>query len=93
MAICGRSDPVPLPQDGVGPLQCRDCKYQVCHHLPFNVPSVLTSTGRPIGWHGEGGKQKTGGHITVDFLSGNGAHITTHHIYPTEGVYGGTCIE
>jgi hypothetical protein len=44
---------------------------------------------RPTPWHGESGAASSGGHVTVDFLSGSGAHVTTHHIYRKNRAYEG----
>ncbi|KAH8993542.1 hypothetical protein EDB86DRAFT_2830070 [Lactarius hatsudake] len=48
----------------------------------------MTSTSiRPMGWHGESGLERWGGHVMVDFRKINGVHVTTHHVYPTEVAY------
>ncbi|KAH9031610.1 hypothetical protein EDB83DRAFT_2319212 [Lactarius deliciosus] len=48
--------------------------------------NVTSASIRPTGWHGEGGLERWG-HLTVDFREENGVHVTTHHMYPTEGAY------
>ncbi|KAH9015283.1 hypothetical protein EDB83DRAFT_2320329 [Lactarius deliciosus] len=48
--------------------------------------NVTSASIRPTGWHGEGGLERWG-HLTVDFHEENGVHVTTHHVYPTEGAY------
>ncbi|KAH9024042.1 hypothetical protein EDB83DRAFT_2320138 [Lactarius deliciosus] len=48
--------------------------------------NVMSTSIRPTGWHGEGGLERWG-HLTVDFHEENGVHVTTHHVYPTEGAY------
>ena len=46
----------------------------------FNASPLLTIYS-PIGWHGESGPAKSGGHLTVCFLKADGSHFTTHHVY------------
>ncbi|KAH9017775.1 hypothetical protein EDB83DRAFT_2321015 [Lactarius deliciosus] len=48
--------------------------------------NMTSASIRPTGWHGEGGLERWG-HLTVDFHEENGVHVTTHHMYPTEGAY------
>ena len=48
----------------------------------FYMPPVLTSVGRPTGWHEEDGNGGTvGGHITIQFLAADSLHIFTDHVY------------
>jgi hypothetical protein len=42
-----------------------------------------------MGWHGESGNMSFGSHLTVNFLTKNRVHITTHHIYRTDAAYRG----
>jgi hypothetical protein len=44
-------------------------------------------SNRPTGFHGESGRARTGGHITVDFWTRK-THYATHHIYATDAAYG-----
>jgi hypothetical protein len=50
----------------------------------LNIALSLTNhmlSHRPTGWHGESGRARSGGHITVEFRTSRNEHITTHHIY------------
>ncbi|KAI9444459.1 hypothetical protein H4582DRAFT_2070194 [Lactarius indigo] len=44
---------------------------------------------RPTGLHGESGRARSGGHLTVDFCKLDGKLITTHHVYPSDEAYEG----
>ncbi|KAH9023857.1 hypothetical protein EDB85DRAFT_1894618 [Lactarius pseudohatsudake] len=49
---------------------------------------VEVATARNIGWHGEGGVVRYGGHLTVDFSKRSG-RFTTEHVYRTDAAYEG----
>ncbi|KAI9432011.1 hypothetical protein H4582DRAFT_1135203 [Lactarius indigo] len=44
---------------------------------------------RPIGWHGESGAARWGGHLTVDFFDAEGGFVSTDHVYLTDAAYVG----
>jgi hypothetical protein len=47
----------------------------------------LTLSCRPTGWHGKD-MATTGGHLTVDFKTLRGEHVTTHHVHRKDAAYG-----
>ncbi|KAH9014466.1 hypothetical protein EDB85DRAFT_1899195 [Lactarius pseudohatsudake] len=50
---------------------------------------VEVATARNIGWHGEGGVVRYGGHLMVDFSKWSG-RFTTEHIYRMDAAYEAT---
>jgi hypothetical protein len=69
-------------------LSCRGVVKAVVRYsmiLAF-VVVTLTIFCRPMGWHGESGAAKAGGHITVDFYQQDNNHAATHHVDMLAGV-------
>ncbi|KAF8267178.1 hypothetical protein EI94DRAFT_1701204 [Lactarius quietus] len=42
----------------------------------------------PTPWHGESGKAREGGHLTVEFVRWDGTSLRRQHVYPTNKAYG-----
>ena len=72
----------------VGAARRRNRKRQVCVILndAFPLTKIILSR-RPIGWHGESGAARSGGHLTVDFRCSDNKHVVTHHVYRANRAY------
>jgi hypothetical protein len=68
-------------------------KYVLTH--PWRWPVLITC--RPTGWHrnlsANKEKRDLQEHLTVDWEKPGGKHITTHHVYKTDGAYKSMCIK
>ena len=73
-----------LKKRGVEVAKMRCCSVKPKQYITSNV-----LYHRPTGWHGEGGNSGDNrtGHITVDFITANGVHVTTQHVYRNDSDY------
>jgi len=59
----------------------------------FSLYLYIYKYARPTGWHGEGGAERIGGHLTVRFWKRGGGRsglvfYATHHVYSKNSAYG-----
>ncbi|KAH9035441.1 hypothetical protein EDB83DRAFT_2524941 [Lactarius deliciosus] len=49
---------------------------------------VEITKARQMGWQGESGVVKEGGHVTVNFIAPKLSKVFTQHVYPSPEAYG-----
>jgi hypothetical protein len=84
-----RSVPGDIPPSSVwdGPTRSRCRERSVSNIFLIRLIVYLTiNSYRPTGFHGESGRARSGGHVTVQFRTRN-RHYATHHVYPSDEGY------